>query len=230
MRILIVDDDPTMVDLLTVLLKDEGFAVDVAETAEAGREKAMAGEHDAIVLDMHLPDGNGIGVIQALRRENRTTPILMLTANTDRSMTVLALDTGADDYVNKPIVFDEFRARLRALIRRGGVKRTEQLSAGNVVLNRLSRQVLVSGKALSLTPRELGMLEHFMLHAGHVVSRNELLDKVLDRNFDPGTNIVDVNITRLRKKLQSASATVAIESRRGEGFVLMSRELLAPDA
>lgn len=219
MRALVVDDDETIATLLCTLLKEEGFVVDVAATAEEGRVQALVNDYEVVVLDLNLPDGNGIAVAQALRREQRSTPILMLTANTDRSNTVLALDAGADDYLQKPIRFDEFRARVRALIRRGGAKRTEQLSAGNVVLNRLTREVLVSGRTVSLTPREFGVLEHFLMHAGEIVTRTELLDKVLDRTFDPGTNIVDVNITRLRKKLQEAAATVAIEARRGVGFV-----------
>jgi DNA-binding response OmpR family regulator len=219
MRALVVDDDSTIADIVTALLKEEGFVVDVARTAEEGRVQALVAEHDIIVLDLNLPDGNGIAVAQALRREHRSTPILMLTANTERSNTVLALDAGADDYLTKPIRFDEFRARVRALIRRGGAKRTEQLGAGTVVLNRLTREVRVSGNPLTLTPREFGLLEHFLLHVGEVVTRTELLDKVLDRSFDPGTNIVDVNVTRLRKKLERAGANVAIEARRGVGFV-----------
>ncbi len=219
MRALVVDDDPTIAMIVVALLKEEGFAVDVADTAESGRVQALVTDYDVIVLDLSLPDGNGISVAQALRREQRTTPILMLTASTDRSNTILALDAGADDYQTKPIQFDEFRARIRALVRRGGAKRTEQLVAGNIVLNRLSRDVLVSGRPLTLTPREFGLLEHFLLHTGQVVTRTELLDKVLDRSFDPGTNIVDVNITRLRKKLQDAAANAVIEARRGVGFV-----------
>lgn len=219
MRALVVDDDPTIAMIVVALLKEDGFGVDVADTAESGRVQALVNDYDVIVLDLSLPDGNGISVAQALRREQRSTPILMLTASTDRANTVLALDAGADDYQTKPIQFDEFRARIRALVRRGGAKRTEQLVAGNIVLNRLSRDVLVSGRPITLTPREFGLLEHFLLHTGQVVTRTELLDKVLDRSFDPGTNIVDVNITRLRKKLQDAAASAVIEARRGVGFV-----------
>jgi two-component system OmpR family response regulator len=219
MRALVVDDDPTIAMIVVALLKEDGFGVDVADTAESGRVQALVNDYDVIVLDLSLPDGNGISVAQALRREQRSTPILMLTASMDRANTVLALDAGADDYQTKPIQFDEFRARIRALVRRGGAKRTEQLVAGNIVLNRLSRDVLVSGRPITLTPREFGLLEHFLLHTGQVVTRTELLDKVLDRSFDPGTNIVDVNITRLRKKLQDAAASAVIEARRGVGFV-----------
>ncbi|HXT16288.1 MAG TPA: response regulator transcription factor [Gemmatimonadaceae bacterium] len=225
MRALVVDDDPTMADIVSTLLKEEGFVVDVMDTAEAGRVQALVTDYDLIILDFNLPDGNGISVIQSLRREQRDTPILMLTGSASPGTTVLALDAGADDYLTKPIKFDEFSARVRALVRRGGAKRTEHLSVGNVVLNRLSRAALVAGKPLHLTPRELSLLEHFMMHAGEVVSRTELLDKVLERSFDPGTNVVDVNVTRLRGKLRDASATVSIDARRGVGFVFGAKSL-----
>lgn len=220
MRALVVDDDPTIRLLVRTLLEEGGFAVDEAETGESGRVLAMVNDYDAIVLDLALPDGNGIPVVQELRRKSRDTPVLVLTGNTDKAMIVMALDAGADDYVAKPIDFDEFKARVRALVRRGGARRTEQLSVGNLVLNRLTRVALVAGTPLHLSPRELSVLEHFLLHAGAVVARTELLEKVLDMTFDPGTNVVDVNVTRLRKKLAGAGATVAITSRRGIGFVL----------
>jgi DNA-binding response OmpR family regulator len=222
-RILVVDDDPTIRILVKRLLEEGGFAVDTAETGESGRVLAMVNEYDAIILDLHLPDGHGIPLVQALRRKSRDTPVLVLTGDTDKSALVMALDAGADDYITKPIDFDVFKARVRALVRRGGARRTEQLTVGNLVLNRLTREVLVAGAPLHLTPRELSILEHFLLHAGEVVARTELLEKVMDMSFDPGTNVVDVNVTRLRKKLTGAGATVVITSRRGIGFVLSAR-------
>jgi DNA-binding response OmpR family regulator len=143
-----------------------------------------------------------------------------LTGTKDSEVTVRALDAGADDYLTKPIAFAEFKARVRALVRRGGAQRTESLSVGNVVLNRLTRDVLVDGKAMSVTPKELSLLEHLLLRRGEVVTRSELLEKVWDMTFDPGSNVVDVNVARLRKKLESAKATVSIVARRGLGFVL----------
>ncbi|MFI5231959.1 MAG: response regulator transcription factor [Gemmatimonadales bacterium] len=220
MRALVVDDDPTICLLVRTLLEESGFAVDTADSGESGRVLAMVNDYDAIVLDLVLPDGNGIPLVQALRRKSLDTPVIVLTGNTEKSAVVMALDAGADDYLTKPIDFDVFKARIRALVRRGGAKRTEQLSAGNVVLNRLTRTVLVGGAPLHLSPRELSVLEHFLLHTGEVVARTELLEKVMDMSFDPGTNVVDVNVTRLRKKLAGVGATVTIASRRGIGFVL----------
>ena len=220
MRALVVDDDPTIRLLVKHLLEENGFAVDEADTGESGRVLAMVNDYDAIVLDLVLPDGNGIPLVQALRRKSRDTPVLVLTGNHEKEAVVMALDAGADDFITKPIDFDEFKARVRALVRRGGAKRTEQLSAGNLVLNRLTRVALIDGVPLHLTPRELSILEHFLLHTGEVVARTELLEKVMDMSFDPGTNVVDVNVTRLRKKLAAAGAHVAITSRRGIGFVL----------
>jgi DNA-binding response OmpR family regulator len=227
-RALVVDDDPTIRLLVRKLLEEGGFAVDDADTSESGRVLAMVNEYDVIVLDLVLPDGNGIPLVQAMRRKSLATPILVLTGNTDREAVVMALDAGADDYLTKPIDFDVFKARIRALVRRGGAKRTETLSAGNLVLNRLTRIALVAGVPLHLTPRELSILEHFLLHANEVVARTDLLEKVMDMSFDPGTNVVDVNVTRLRKKLTGAGATVVITARRGLGFVLSASEV-APE-
>ena len=221
-RALVVDDDPTIRLLVTKLLEEGGFAVDTAATSESGRVLAMVNDYDAIILDLILPDGNGIPLVQALRRKNRDTPVLVLTGETDKATIVMALDAGADDYSTKPINFDEFKARVRALVRRGGARRTEQLSVGNLVFNRLTRVALVAGTSLQLTPRELSVLEHFLLHTGETVARTELLEKVMDMAFDPGTNVVDVNVSRLRKKLAGAGATVSIVSRRGIGFVLIA--------
>jgi DNA-binding response OmpR family regulator len=220
MRALVVDDDATLTTLVRRLLEEDGYAVDVAGNAADGRTLAMVNDYDAIVLDLILPDGNGIPVLQSLRRDGKKTPIVVLTGTKDADVTVRALDAGADDYITKPINFGEFKARIRALVRRGGAQRTEQLTVGNVVLNRLSRDVLVDGRALSVTPRELALLEHFLMRPGEVVTRTELLEKVWDMNFDPGSNVVDVNVARLRKKLEGVKASISIVAKRGLGFVL----------
>jgi two-component system, OmpR family, response regulator len=215
-----VEDDAAMALLTRQVLEQEGFAVDHVTTGNDAQTLAFVNEYDAIVLDLGLPDRNGLTVLQALRKDGRTTPVIVLTGSSDSASTVRALDAGADDYVTKPIVVDEFRARMRALVRRGGAKRTEQIAAGNVVLNRLTRQVFVKGKECALTAKEFQLLEHFLIHNGQVVTRSQLLEKVWDMHFDPGSNVVDVHVTRLRKKLEGADAGVKIAARRGMGFVL----------
>jgi two-component system OmpR family response regulator len=220
MRALLVEDDPTMALLTKQVLEQEGFAVDHATTGNEAQTLAFVNDYDAIILDLALPDRNGLTVLQALRKEGKTVPVLVLTGNTESASTVRSLDAGADDYIKKPIVIDEFRARMRALVRRGGAKRTEQLACGNVVLNRLTRQVVVASKECALTAKEFQLLEHFLLSQGQVVTRTELLEKVWDMHFDPGSNVVDVHVTRLRKKLEGAGADIKITARRGQGFIL----------
>lgn len=220
MRALLVEDDATMALLTRQILEQEGFAVDVAPTGNEAQTLAFVNEYDAIVLDLTLPDRNGLTVLQALRNEGRMTPVIVLTGANDSASTVRALDAGADDYVTKPLVVDAFRARMRALVRRGGARRTEQLTVGNLTLNRLTRQVLVNGVECALTAKEFQLLEHLLLHHGQVVSRPQLLESVWDMHFDPGSNVVDVHVTRLRKKLEHAAAGVKITARRGMGFVL----------
>jgi DNA-binding response OmpR family regulator len=202
------------------VLEQEGFAVDHATTGNDAQTLAFVNDYDAIVLDLGLPDRNGLTVLQALRKDGKSTPVIVLTGANDSATTVRALDAGADDYLKKPIVIDEFRARMRALVRRGGATRSEQLAAANVVVNRLTRQVLVGGKECTLTAKEFQLLEHFIMHQGQVVTRSQLLEKVWDMHFDPGSNVVDVHVTRLRRKLEGASANLKITARRGMGFVL----------
>jgi DNA-binding response OmpR family regulator len=202
------------------LLEQDGFVVDVVHTGNEAETLAFVNDYDAIVLDLVLPDRNGLTVLQALRKAGKTTPVIVLTGTKESASTVRALDTGADDYLTKPIVIEEFRARMRALVRRGGAKRTEQITCGNVTVNRLTREIVVAGKANALTAKEFQLAEHFIMNRGAVVTRAELLEKVWGMHFDPGSNVVDVHITRLRKKLEKAGADVKITSRRGMGFVL----------
>jgi DNA-binding response OmpR family regulator len=224
MRALLIEDDPPSALLSRQVLEREGFAVDLAQTGEEGLTLALVNEYDAIVLDLGLPDRNGLGIVQALRKEGRATPVIVLTGMVDSAMTVRALDAGADDYVTKPLVIDEFRARLRALVRRGGARRTELLTCANVVMNRLSRRLFVDGVEVSLTAKELPLLEQLLLNVDTVVTRTELLERVWNMNFDPGSNVVDVNVARIRQKLSRAKAGVVVTARRGLGFVLSPSE------
>jgi DNA-binding response OmpR family regulator len=224
MRVLIIEDDRTLTAILERLLREDGFAVDTAGTTADGQLQAVVNDYDAIVLDLNLPDGSGLSLIQELRSRGKDSRILVLTGTRDSGTTVQALDAGADDYVVKPVAFAEFRARLRALVRRGGAQRAEQLSAGNLVLNRLRREAFVSGRELVLTQRELTMLEEFLLRSGEVVSRSVLAEKVWDAASEPGANVIEVGVARLRRKLKDCGASVTIGTRRGAGYVLETME------
>jgi two-component system OmpR family response regulator len=222
MRILVVDDDRAIVKLIARVLHDEAYAVDTANTGEEARMLALVNEYDGIILDLELGDRHGFEILQELRRNGRHTPILLYSGRGDTDSIVRGLDAGADDYVVKPVSNEELRARVRTLIRRGaGSSRLgEQVSVGNLVLNRLTRRVTSGAKEVDLTSMELKLLEHLMLRAGETVSRSELHDKVWDMHFDPSSNVIDAHIARLRKKLEKAGASAVIATRRGMGFVL----------
>ena len=220
MRLLVIEDTHDIRALLRIALEEDGYTVDDAATATEGTLLASVNDYDGIVLDVMLPDGNGIEVARKLRREGRAIPILMLTAMARKEDVVRGLDAGADDYLAKPFSMEELKARVRALVRRGGATRTEQLVSGNIVVNRLSRQVLVGGQKLQLTPKELALLEFMVLHTGEVVTRTQVLERVWERDRDPDSNVIDVLVARLRSKLKDAGSTSRIATARGFGFTL----------
>ena len=220
MRILVVEDDRKVAGFIEMGLREEGYAVDIAKDGDEAIVLAHVNDYDAILLDLMLPKKNGLQVASELRREGRTTPILMLTARDATEDVVRGLDAGADDYLAKPFKFEELLARLRALVRRGGATRVERLSTGPLELDRLKHQAYAGGKLLDLTPREFQLLEHFMMHRDDVVRRTELLEKVWDMHFDPESNVVDVHVGNLRRKLREAGFHGLIKTVRGVGFRL----------
>ena len=220
MRLLVVEDTPDIAALLRMALEEEGYAVDTADTATEGFMLAQMNPYDGLVLDVMLPDGNGLDIARRLRKEGVKTPILMLTAQGQKADIVRGLDAGADDYLVKPFAIDELKARVRALMRRGGATRTEQVACGNVVLNRLTRQVHVGGRRLALTVKELALLEMLLLSVGQPVTRTQVLKKVWERDRDPDSNVIDVLVARLRAKLREVDASAKIATARGFGFVL----------
>lgn len=221
MRVLIVEDDKSQAYLLRRLLGKDGYAIDVAMTGEEARVLAAANEYEGMILDLQLTDCHGLTILQKLRRTGMHTAVLVYTGNSDAQSIIRAFDAGADEYVVKPVSNDEMRARVRALLRRGDAARaSEEVSVGGLTLNRVTRRVTFDGFGLDLTATELRLLEQMMLHAGEVVTRSELHDKIWDMHFDPSSNVIDAHVARLRKKLERAGVPAAITTRRSVGFIL----------
>ena len=220
MKILIVEDDRKVAGFIEQGLKEEGYIVDVAPDGDEATMLAHVYEYDLILLDVVLPKKNGFQVAAELRREGRNTPILMLTSRDAVEDVVRGLDAGADDYLAKPFRFEELLARIRALSRRGGAERLEILRYGPVAMDRLRHVATVQDQRLDLTPKEFQLLEFFLLHPEEVVRRTILLEKVWDMHFDPESNVVDVHVGNLRRKLQSAANENLITTVRGVGFSL----------
>ncbi len=220
MKILVVEDDRKVASFIEQGLREEGYAVDVARDGDEATMMAHVYDYDLLLLDVMLPRKSGLQLAAELRREGRETPILMLTARDTTEDVVRGLDAGADDYLPKPFKFDELLARVRALVRRGGAGRTELLRYGPLELDRLKHRARVNGHAIDLTPKEFHLLQHFLLHAEEVVRRTELLEKVWDMHFDPESNVVDVHVGNLRRKLRDATGLELIHTVRGVGFRL----------
>jgi two-component system copper resistance phosphate regulon response regulator CusR len=220
MRILVVEDDRKVASFVERGLREEGYAVDVAHDGEDGALKAMVYEYDLVVLDVMLPGQTGYEIVRELRRRGKSVPVLMLSARDATDDVVRGLNLGADDYLTKPFSFDVLLARIRALIRRGGAQRLERLSYDDVEMDRIRHTATRAGKDLDLTPKEFQLLEYFLLHPEEVVRRTELLEKVWDLHFDPMSNVVDVHVGNLRRKLRNAGEDPLINTSRGVGFIL----------
>ena len=220
MKILVVEDDRKVAGFIEQGLKEEGYVVDVARDGEEATMLAHVNDYDAVLLDVVLPKKNGFQIAAELRREGRNTPILMLTSRDAPEDVVRGLDAGADDNLSKPFRFDELLARIRALHRRGGAERLDVLRYGPVTLDRLRHVATVDGRPLDLTPKEFQLLEFFLLHAEEVVRRTTLLEKVWDMHFDPESNVVDVHVGNLRRKLTRATGAPLLATVRGVGFSL----------
>ena len=218
MKILVVEDDRKVAGFIQHGLKEAGHVVDVAPDGQEATMLAHVNDYDLILLDVNLPKKNGFEVAAELRREGRTTPILMLTSRDGVEDVVRGLDAGADDYLPKPFPFDELLARIRALGRRGTGSRIEVLRFGAFELDRLKHVATANGEKLDLTAKEFQLFELFMMHPDDVLRRTTLLEKVWDLHFDPETNLVDVHISNLRRKLLKHASNPRIETIRGVGF------------
>jgi DNA-binding response OmpR family regulator len=221
-RILLVEDEPAAAHIIAKGLREHAYAVDVAANGRSAVQRASASDYDAILLDLGLPDLDGLDVCRELRDGGLMTPILMLTARDAVHARIAGLDSGADDYVTKPFDFDELLARLRAVLRRGARPQLpERLQVGPLELNTRSRLVTAnSGPPLRLTTREYALLEYFARHAGEVVGRASIAEHVWDDTYDPFSNVIDVYVQRLRRKLAAVGCDWLIKTRRGLGYML----------
>jgi two-component system copper resistance phosphate regulon response regulator CusR len=220
MRVLIVEDDRKVAGFIEQGLQEEGYAVDLAADGDQATMLAHVNAYDVILLDVVLPRKNGFLIAAELRREGRNTPILMLTSRDAAEDVVRGLNAGADDYLAKPFPFEVLLARIRALCRRGGAERLEVLRYGALALDRLRHVATVNHQRLDLTPKEYQLLEYFLLHPEEVVRRTTLLEKVWEMHFDPGSNVVDVHVGNLRRKLADAAGEPLLSTIRGVGFSL----------
>lgn len=220
MRILVVEDDRKVAGFIEQGLREEGYAVDLAADGDEATLRAHVNEYDVILLDVVLPRKNGFQIAAELRREGRNTPILMLTSRDAAEDVVRGLNAGADDYLAKPFPFDVLLARIRALCRRGGAERLDVLRYGAISLDRLQHVVTVNQQRLDLTPKEFQLLEYFLLHPEEVIRRTTLLDKIWEMHFDPESNVVDVHVGNLRRKLTEAAGEQLLATIRGVGFSL----------
>jgi two-component system, OmpR family, response regulator len=201
MRILVVEDEPTLGPQLKTSLTNAGYAVDLATDGEDGHFLGSTENYDAVILDLGLPEVDGLTVLDRWRKEGRNFPVLVLTARDSWSDKVSGLDAGADDYLAKPFQSEELIARLRALIRRASGNASSELMAGDVRLDTRSGKVTLNGQSVRLTAQEYKLLAYLMHHKGKVVSRTELIEHIYDQDFDRDSNTIEVFVTRIRKKL-----------------------------
>lgn len=223
MKILVVEDEQKMRRAIRKGLEHEGYAVDVAEDAEGALSFGTEYDYDAIVLDVMLPGADGFEICRDLRARERWAPILMLTARDAVDDKIRGLDAGADDYLPKPFDFGELTARLRALIRRGPVERPAVLEVADLTLDPAAHEVRVGTEKVVLSSREFALLEFLMRHAGEAVTRTQLLEHVWDVNYGGLSNVVDVYVGYLRRKLGEAGAETRIRTLRGVGYALEER-------
>lgn len=222
MRILLVEDHLEMSDLVAEVLRESCYAVDVAGDRSRASELTATEDYDLVVMDWELPDGSGVRLVRRLRQDGFGVPILMLTVRDENADIVRALDAGADDHLPKPFAIEVLLARVRSLIRRRKRPPCTALEAGDLVLDR-ARQVLhVAGRLVPLTPKEFSMLEYLLRHTDEVVTRGDLGSHVWDSAFDPMSNVVDVTVHRLRKKIDTRGKAPLLQTVRGMGYMLAS--------
>src|ERR1700722_830553 len=220
MRILIVEDEKKLIDILQRSLRSEGYTVDGVNSAADGLDYIKAYHYDLIIIDLQCPDGTGTSLLKRLRELGQTMPVLILTARSDLDSKVENFHAGADDYVIKPVAMAELAIRVQALLRRGPALQENVLRIGPLEINRLTRQVKRDGKRIELSPKEYSLLEYLFLHSGRILSRSMIVEKIWDQSFEGLTNIVDVYIGHLRRKIDEGHELKLIRTVRGLGYIL----------
>ena len=220
MRILVVEDNKKTASFIAKALKSEGFAVDMLHNGDEALSAINTTSFDAVVLDIMLPGRDGLGVVKQLRSRGNHTPVLLLSARGEVNERVDGLNAGADDYLAKPFALEELIARVRALSRRGGESKSAVLKVGDLTLDTTTHVAQRGGKTIQITAREYRLLELLMRSPGRVCGRMLILEKVWDYNFDPGSNIVDVYMKRLREKIDAGCEPKLLQTVRGVGYVI----------
>jgi two-component system, OmpR family, copper resistance phosphate regulon response regulator CusR len=221
-RILLVEDELDAARMLAKGLREQTYAVDVAADGDAGAYQASVNDYDLIILDCMLPRKSGYAVCREIRAAGSSVPILMLTARDAVQDRIAGLDAGADDYLIKPFAFRELLARMRALLRRGATLRADVMQVADLVIDARARAVKRSGHRIEMTAKEYALLEYLARRAGEVVGRADIAEHVWDETFDPFSNLIEVYVQRLRRKIDDGHALKLIRTRRGEGYVLTS--------
>ena len=222
MRLLLVEDDARIARFVAKGLREQAYAVDIAATGEDALYQAAINTYDLVILDVMIPGRNGFEVCRELRKSGQRMPILMLTARDGVEDRVTGLDHGADDYLTKPFEFRELLARLRALLRRSGELRPAKITVADLVLDTAAQSVSRGGRSISLTAKEYALVEFLARNAGRVVGRAEIAEHVWDETFDPFSNLIEVYVNRVRRKIDADSKKPLLQTRRGAGYVLSS--------
>ena len=223
MKLLVIEDEKKIATLISKGLREQGYTADVVHDGDEGLERAVNQQYDAIVLDIMLPGRDGLSLLRALREKKINTPVMILTARGEVNERVEGLDAGADDYMAKPFSMDELIARLRALMRRVTGENISLYRAGELSMNLVSREVLRGKRKVELTGREFRLLEYLMRAPDHVLTRTQIIERVWEYHFDPGTNLVDVYIQRLRRKIDDGETLKMIQTVRGVGYSIVSK-------
>ncbi|MBE9209385.1 response regulator transcription factor [Nostoc sp. LEGE 06077] len=218
MNVLFVEDEAKIANFVRAGLKEQGFVVDYCDNGDEGYLRALDNEYDAIILDIMVPGKDGLSILKQLRREGRNAPVILLTARNELDDRLAGLNLGADDYIAKPFFVEELAARIHAVVRRSVGDRQNLLAVGSIKLDRITREVTCNQRAIELTSREFNLLEYLMRSPGRVFTRTQILEHIWGYDFNPNTNVVDVCIQRIRKKIDPIDETNWIESIRGVGY------------